>query len=77
VLTKGKYHDYDTFIGKEAAEYIRAYPQERQKGSICGKIPPETITDDSPLIRDKRSPTPKPVYPGKIYAEIHKLYYQA
>ena len=24
-ITKGKYHDYDTFIGQEAAEYLRAY----------------------------------------------------
>ena len=22
-ITKGKYHDYDTFIGKEAAAYLR------------------------------------------------------
>ena len=24
-ITKGKYHDYDTFMSKEAADYLRAY----------------------------------------------------
>jgi hypothetical protein len=24
-ITKGKYHDYDTFLGQEAAEYLKAY----------------------------------------------------
>ena len=75
-ITKGKYHDYDTFLGKEAADYLRAYLEERQKGSPCGKIPPETISDDTPLIRDRRSKAPKPVYPGQIYDEVHKLYYK-
>jgi len=76
-ITKGKYHDYDTFLGKEAADYLRAYLSERQKGSTCGKIPPETITDNSPLIRDKHSPTPRPVYPKRIYYEVHGLYRKA
>jgi len=76
-ITKGKYHDYDTFIGKEACDYLRAYLEERQRGSLCKKIPPETITDNTPLIRDRRSQTPKPIYPGQIYDEIHKLYYKA
>jgi len=24
-ITKGKYHDYDTFLGEEAIEYLRLY----------------------------------------------------
>jgi len=59
-----------------AADYLRAYLEERQKGNQCGKIPPETISDDTPLIRDRRSKTPKPVYPGQIYDEVHELYYK-
>jgi len=27
-ITKGKYHDYDTFIGREAVEHLKAYLEE-------------------------------------------------
>lgn len=74
-ITKGKYNDYDSFLGREAVEYIRAYMEERKRGTA--KIPPEIITDESPLIRDRRSKTPKPVYPGQIYEIIHSLYAKA
>jgi len=50
-ITKGKYHDYDTFIGKEAAASLREYIETRRLGSPDGKIPPEDINDESPLIR--------------------------
>jgi integrase len=50
-ITKGKYCSYDTFIGREAVESLRLYLEQRRRGSPCGKIPPETITDESPLIR--------------------------
>ncbi|MEM2687833.1 MAG: hypothetical protein QW796_05755 [Thermoproteota archaeon] len=59
-ITKGKYHDYGTFIGAEAAEYLRLYIDQRRRGSLNGKIPPETLSDTSPLIRDERSRVPKP-----------------
>ncbi len=55
-ITKGKYHDYDTFIGKEAVTYLREYLETRRLGSPDGKIPPETITSDSPLIRKQNYP---------------------
>jgi hypothetical protein len=46
-ITKGKYHDYDTFLGAEAAQYLKLYIEQRRKG--YDNIPPENITDDSPL----------------------------
>lgn len=44
-----------TFVGPEAAEALCLYLDERRKGTR--RIPPETITDDSPLFRtnEKRS----------------------
>ena len=53
-ITKGKYHDNDTFLGPETAYYLKLYLEQRRKGT--NKMPPETITDDSPLIRDTHSP---------------------
>ena len=50
-ITKGKYHDYDTFLGAEAAENLKLYIEKRTRGSPDGKIPPEEINDNSPLIR--------------------------
>lgn len=44
-ITKGKYYDYDTFIGKEAVDYLKAYLELRCRGSPDGKVPPETIND--------------------------------
>ena len=33
-ITKGKYHDYDTFIGREAAEHLKAYLEARRQGGF-------------------------------------------
>ena len=33
-ITKGKYHSYDTFLGKEAAEYLKAYIGLRRRGTL-------------------------------------------
>ncbi|XHH09881.1 MAG: tyrosine-type recombinase/integrase [Candidatus Bathyarchaeia archaeon] len=75
-ITKGKYHDYDTFLGAEAAQYLKLYIEQRRKG--YGSIPPETITDNSPLIRDsKRAETPKGVRPKTLRKLVHELYKQA
>ena len=53
-ITKGQYHDYDTFIGPEAIEVVRRYLEARKKGGILHRhIGPEDITADSPLIRDE------------------------
>jgi site-specific recombinase XerD len=48
-ITKGKYHDYDTFLNAEASQLLKLYIQERRKGSRY--TPPEEITDNAPLIR--------------------------
>ncbi|MGQ9641796.1 MAG: tyrosine-type recombinase/integrase [Candidatus Bathycorpusculaceae bacterium] len=76
-ITKGKYHDYDTFIGKEAAAYLRQYLKTRQLGSPDGKIPPEDLTDESPLIRDQSSRKPKTVGEKQVYKLVHNLYFKA
>lgn len=45
--------------------------------SPCGKIPPETITNESPLIRDERGRTVAPIEGKQIYRIIHNLYRKA
>jgi site-specific recombinase XerD len=76
-ITKGKYHDYDTFFGREAADYLKLYLEERTRGSPDGKISPETITDDSPLIRNETSRCVKPIGEKEVYKLIHNLYFKA
>ena len=49
-ITKGKYHDYDTFLNAEASKLLKLYIDERKHGSR--KMPPEQLTDESPLIRN-------------------------
>jgi site-specific recombinase XerD len=75
-ITKGKYHDYDTFIGAEAAEFLRLYLDSRRNGSPDGKIPPEEIGDESPLIRSIRK-VPKPIAEKAIRKIVHNLYFKA
>jgi site-specific recombinase XerD len=76
-ITKGKYHDYDTFIGKEAVAYLREYLETRRLGSPDGKIPPEDLTGESPLIRDQTSRKPKTIGEKQIYKLVHNLYFKA
>jgi len=76
-ITKGKYHEYDTFINKEAADYLRAYLDSRKNGGLPNKIPPEVLRDDSPLIRDEHSKIVKPITPSQVYFVIHRLLAQA
>ena len=52
-ITKGKYHDYDTFLNVEASKLLKIYIEGRKKGTI--KTLPEVLTDDSPLIRNSRN----------------------
>ncbi len=49
-ITKGKYHDYDTFINAEASHLLKLYIDDRKRGNRT--TPPETLTDNSPLIRN-------------------------
>lgn len=74
-ITKGKYHDYDTFLGPEAAKFLKLYINQRRQGTT--KVPPENLTDESPLIRDETRKTPKGVSPKQIRKLVHNLYAKA
>jgi len=74
-ITKGKYHDYDTFLGPEAVFYLKNYLSTRRKGT--DKIPPEEITLDSPLIRDITMTKPRGIGPKQIRKIVHALYRKA
>ena len=74
-ITKGKYHDYDTFLGQEAAEYLRAYLETRRQGTE--KIPPETIHDETPLLRNQQCKRVLPLTPAAIHQLVHDLYVRA
>jgi site-specific recombinase XerD len=76
-IAKGKYHDYDTFLNHEAAEYLKAYLDSRRKGSPTGRKQPEIIHDDSPLIRDGQSNQAKPITTGRMHSVVHNLYVKA
>jgi hypothetical protein len=74
-ITKGKYHDYDTFLGAEAAYYLKLFLDQHRKGTK--KLPPENITDDSPLIRDETRRTPKSISTKQLRKIVHDLYVKA
>jgi type I restriction-modification system DNA methylase subunit/site-specific recombinase XerD len=76
-ITKGKYGDFDTFLGQEAAEYLKLYLDQRRQGSPDGRAPPEKLTDTSPLIRDETSHDPRPIGPKQFYKLVHQLYAKA
>lgn len=73
------YGDYDTFLGAEAAQYLKLYMEERKLGNIMDKTgrPPETLTNESPLIRDASSYTPKSITSKQIRRIVHVLYLKA
>ena len=68
-ITKGKYCDYDTFIGNEAVEYLKLYLEQRRRRG-------EIITDDSPLIASAHKP-PIPLTEISVYKLINRLYRKA
>lgn len=74
-ITKGKYHDYDTFLGAEAAQFLKLYLEQRKKGTH--KLPPETLTAESPLLRDETRRTPKSISSKQIRKLVHELYLKA
>ena len=76
-ITKGKYHDYDTFLGAEAAMYLRLYIEQRKNGSADGRKPTEELTDESPLIRDETRHKPRGITPKQIRKIVHDLYVEA
>jgi hypothetical protein len=79
-ITKGKYEAYDSFIRAEAIQYTRQYFEARRTGQLDPRIKPETITPDSPVIRDslwdktRGSDQPKPIGGKQIYKLIHDLF---
>ncbi len=74
-ITKGKYGVYDTFLGAEAIQYLKAYLDMRRKGTE--RIPPEILTDDSPLIRNECRNTVLPVSGASISTLVHDLLFKA
>lgn len=74
-ITKGKYHDYDTFLGTEAVTYLKAYIAARRRGTE--HLPPEELQDATPIIRDQHTKRIKPVTPACIHRLIHNLYAKA
>ncbi|MCL2477817.1 site-specific integrase [Candidatus Bathycorpusculum sp.] len=74
-ITKGKYGDYDTFLGAEATQYLKLYLNQRQTGTK--RIPPETLTDESPLIRATTSQPVSPIGSKQITQLVHQLYVKA
>ena len=76
-ITKGKYHDYDTFLGAEAVGSLKSYFDARRKGLLSRSIPREVITDDSPIIRDQQFRTAKPIGEKQIRKLVHRLYAKA
>ncbi len=83
--TKGKYGDYDTFLGQEAVDALRLHLEQRRRGTLLqyrhGKpseyMPPEEVNDESPLIRDVKSAIPRAIGEKAIYKIIHNLYHRA
>jgi site-specific recombinase XerD len=74
-ITKGKYHDYDTFLGPEAVTYLKLYLQQRRSGTRY--LDPEELNDQSPLIRDESKAQVKGITTKQIRTIIHALYVQA
>ena len=72
-ITKGKRHDYDTFLNGEASEYLRAYLNARKNGTT-GRSP-ESFEDESPLISNYRKI--KPLDPPTIHDIVNTLYIKA
>ena len=76
-IVKAKTCDYDTFIGAEATKFLTDYLNLRKRGSPCGRIPPEIITDTTPLIRTKSHREPKPLTRDQLSRVIRRLYTKA
>jgi integrase len=74
-ITKGKYRSYSTFLNQEAVDYLRAYLDVRRMGTYS--IPPETITDESPLIRAAYARAVRPLSVLELQRRIHKLFFKA
>lgn len=76
-ITKGKYHDYDTFLGAEAVDAIRLYLNARRKGLVERRIPREEITGESWLLRDHQTREAKQIGEKQLYKIVHSFYARA
>jgi integrase len=82
-ITKGKYGEYDTFIGAEGIDYLRAYlnlrriGNERVEAGHKRGMSPEVIVDSSPLIRNEHKATVESITTGAVHYAIHSLYRKA
>ncbi len=83
-ITKGKYGSYDTFLGGEAAEYLRLYLEDRKRGSKTqpsghdgGSRDPEILNDDSPLITATSNAAPRPITAKRLRMVVRNVYGRA
>jgi len=82
-ITKGKYHDYDTFIGSEGVEYLKAYLRtrhlgnERLEGGRKRGMSSEEIVDSSPLVRNEHKNAVEAISPSMVHYVVHGLYRRA
>lgn len=74
-ITKGKYGDYDTFLGAEAVQYLKLYIEARKAGTR--KLRPEILTDESPLIRSETRASVNDITSKQIRAIVRQLYSKA
>jgi site-specific recombinase XerD len=74
-ILKGKYGDCDTFLGAEAAEYLKLYITERKNGTRRTK--PEKFNDETPIIKDEKSSTAKEISEKQIRYIVHQYYVKA
>jgi hypothetical protein len=64
-----------TLLGAEEAQFLNLYLAQRKKGTL--KLPPEELTDESPIIRDEIQRKPKPICPKQLRKLVHDLYVKA
>ena len=76
-ITKGKYADYDTFLGAEAVDALKLYLNARRRGLLDRRLPREEVTDESPLIRDHQTRHVRPIGGKQLRKIIHRLYSKA
>ena len=77
-ITKTKYHDYDTFVNFETANYLKIYLQKRKDGTYKEgnkTLAAQNITDESPLISSLRKQAL--LTTDQIRYIIHSLYLRA
>jgi integrase len=74
-ITKGKTHNYCTFLNRESTEYLIAYMRCRRNGTDYG--PAEEVNDESPLIKTREAKKVRPIPSPELQNVIHRLYFKA